>query len=89
MRINFFIYLLRTFPPHLGSFFVLFLLSLRFGQIPSGLLQVILPRPRIGMLSLVTVSPEEGQREFGQNVVKEETTQKNYQDEGEKSAINK
>ena len=36
---------------------MLFLLSLRFGQIPSGLLQVILPRPRIGMLSLVTVSP--------------------------------
>ena len=32
-RINFFIYLLRTFCPHLGSFFVLFLLSLRFGQI--------------------------------------------------------
>ena len=26
-------YLLRTFCPHLGSFFVLFLLSLRFGQI--------------------------------------------------------
>ena len=36
---------------------MLFLLSLRFGQIPSGLLQVILPRPRTGMLSLVTVSP--------------------------------
>ena len=35
LRINF--YLLRTFSPHLGSFFcvcVLFLLSLRFGQIP-------------------------------------------------------
>ena len=42
-------------------------------------------------LSEVAVkSPEEGQREFGRNVVKEETTQKkNYQDEGEKSAINK
>ena len=31
LRINF--YLLRTFFPHLGSFFVLLLLSLRFGQI--------------------------------------------------------
>ena len=42
---------MRTFHPHLGSFFfVLFLLSLRFGQIPSGLLQVILPRPWIGMV---------------------------------------
>ena len=38
--------------------FVLFLLSLSFGQnFTYGLLQVILPRPRIGMLSLVTVSP--------------------------------
>ena len=58
LRINF--YLLPTFCPHLGRLFlcVLFLLSLRFGQIsPSGLLQVILPRPRIGMLNLVTVSP--------------------------------
>ncbi len=27
--------------------------------------------------------------EFGRNVVKEETTQKNYQDEDKKSAINK
>ena len=35
LRINF--YLLRTFCPHLGSFFfcMLFLLSLRFGQISS------------------------------------------------------
>ena len=40
-----FIYLLRTFPPHLGSFLCCFFF------------QVILPRPRIGMLSLVTVSP--------------------------------
>ena len=54
-----FIYLfIADFSPLiLVVFFVLFLLSLRFGQIPSGLLQVILPRPRIGMLSLVTVSP--------------------------------
>ena len=55
-RINFLFILLRTFPPHLGSFLCCFF-SLRFGQIPSGLLQVILPRPQIGMLSLVTVSP--------------------------------
>ena len=55
-RINF--YLLRTFCPHLGSFFVLFLLSLRFGQIsPLAFFRWFLPRPRIGMLSLVTVSP--------------------------------
>ena len=52
-------------------------------------------------LSEVAVkSPEEGQREFGRNVVKEETThtkkkkkktkkKKHYQDEGEKSAINR
>ena len=34
LRIDFLnIYLLRNFCPHLGSFFVLFLLSLRFGQI--------------------------------------------------------
>ena len=36
--------------------FVLFLLSLRFGQISSPS-SGDLPRPRIGMLSLVTVSP--------------------------------
>ena len=57
-RINFF-YLLRTFCPHLGKFFfVLFLLSLRFGQIsPLAFFRWFLPRPRIGMMSLVTVSP--------------------------------
>ena len=39
-------------------FFVLFLLSLRFGQIsPLAFFRWFLPRPRIGMLSLVTVSP--------------------------------
>ena len=62
--INFF-YLLRTFCPRLGSFFllfvfvcVLFLLSLRFGQIsPLAFFRWFLPRPRIRMLSLVTVSP--------------------------------
>ena len=58
MRINF--YLLQTFCPYLGSFFfvcVVFL-SLRFGQnFSSRLLQVILPWPRIGMITLVTVFP--------------------------------
>ena len=38
--------------------FVLFLLSLRFGQIsPLAFFRWFLPRPRIGMMSLVTVSP--------------------------------
>ena len=60
MRINF--YLLRTFCSHLGRlffFFALFLLSLRFGQIsPLAFFRwFFLPRPRIGMMSLVTVSP--------------------------------
>ena len=42
------------------------------------------------MLSNKKRSPEEGQRwKFGRNVVKEETTQINYQDEDKKSAINK
>ena len=51
--------LLQTFCPHLGSFFfMLFLLSLRFGQIsPLAFFRWFLPRPRIGMLILVTVSP--------------------------------
>ena len=53
-RINF--YLLRTFVLILVDFFVLFLLSLHFGQI-SPLKSGDLPRPRIGMMSLVTVSP--------------------------------
>ena len=49
--------LLRTFFLILVVF-VLFLLSLRFGQIsPLAFLRWFLPRPRIGMLSLVTVSP--------------------------------
>ena len=57
LRINF--YLLRTFCPHLGRFFcVLFLLSQRFGQIsPLALFRWFLPRPRIGMMNLVTVFP--------------------------------
>ena len=39
-------------------FFVLFLLSLRFGQIsPLAFFRWFLPRPRIRMMSLVTVSP--------------------------------
>ena len=49
---------MQTFCPHLGSFFVLFLLSLRFGQIsPLAFFRWFLPWPRIGMMSLVTVSP--------------------------------
>ena len=55
LRINF--YLLRTFPPHLGSFCVVSSFTTFRPHFTSGLLQVILPRPRIGMLSLVTVSP--------------------------------
>ena len=51
-------YLLWTFYPHLGSFFALFLLSLRFGQIsPLAFFWWFLPRPQIGMLSFATVSP--------------------------------
>ena len=55
LRINF--YLLRTFPPHLGSFCVVSSFTTFRPNFTSGLLQVILPRPRIGMLSLVTISP--------------------------------
>ena len=55
LRINF--YLLRTFFPHLGNFCVVSSFSTFRPNFTSGLLQVILPRPRIGMLSLVTVSP--------------------------------
>ena len=55
MRINF--YLLRTFCPHLGSFCVVSSFTTFLPNFTSGLLQVILPRPRIGMLSLVTVFP--------------------------------
>ena len=56
-RINF--YLLRTFCPHLGSFFFLccffsHYVSAKFHLWPSS---GDLPRPRIGMLSLVTISP--------------------------------
>ena len=50
-------YLLRTFSPHLGSFCVVSSFTTFQPHFTSGLLQVILPRPRIGMLSLVTVSP--------------------------------
>ena len=58
LRINF--YLLRTFCPHLGSFFVcvccffFHYVSAKFHLWPSS---GDFPRPRIGMLSLVTVSP--------------------------------
>ena len=53
--INF--YLLRTFCPQLGSFLCCFFfhyISAKFHHWPSS---GDLPRPRIGMLSLVTVSP--------------------------------
>ena len=55
VRINF--YLLQTFCPHLGSFLCCFFfhfVSAKFHLWPSS---GDLPRPRIGMLSLVTVSP--------------------------------
>ena len=55
LRINF--YLLRTFCPHLGSFLCCFFfhyVSAKFHLWPSS---GDLPRPRIGLLSLVTVSP--------------------------------
>ena len=57
LRINF--YLLRTFSPHLGIFFFLYCFFFHYvsAKFHSGLLQVILPRPRIGMMSLVTVFP--------------------------------
>ena len=54
LRIN--CYLLRTFCPHLGSFLCCFFfhyVSAKFHLWPSS---GDLPRPRIGMLSLVTVS---------------------------------
>ena len=49
-----FFYLLRTFCPHLGSFCVVSSFTMFRPNFTSGLLQVIY---RIGMLSLVTVSP--------------------------------
>ena len=56
LRINF--YLLRTFCPHLGRFFLccffFHYVSAKFHLRPSS---GDLPRPRIGMLILVTVSP--------------------------------
>ena len=55
LRIDF--YSLRTFCPHLGSFCVVSSFTTLRPNFTSGLLQVILPRPRIGMLSLTTVSP--------------------------------
>ena len=54
-RINF--HLLWTFCPHLGSFCVVSSFTTFRPNFTSGLLQVILPRPQIGMLSLVTISP--------------------------------
>ena len=56
----YFINLLRIFCPHLGSFFFLccfffHYVSAKFHLWPSS--GDFLPRPRIGMMSLVTVSP--------------------------------
>ena len=45
------------FSPHLGNLCVVSSFTTFRPNFTSGLLQVILPRPRIGMLSLVTVSP--------------------------------
>ena len=50
-------YLLRTFCPHLSSFCVASSFTTFVPNFTSGLLQVILPRPRIGRLSLVTAFP--------------------------------
>ena len=48
---------LRTICPHLGIFYVVSFFTTFRPNFTSGLLQMILPRPRIGMLSLVPVSP--------------------------------
>ena len=53
-KINF--YFLGTFCRHLCSFCVVFSFTTFRSNFTSGLLQVILPRLRIGMPSLVTVS---------------------------------
>ena len=89
-----FIYLLRTFPPHLGIFFFCVVSSFTTWCDRQQLWKAVITGDTVTRLSIPIrgrgKSPEEGQREFGRNVVKEETTQKkNYQDEGEKSAINK
>ena len=79
LRINF--DLLRTFCPHLGSFFFLCFffhyVSAKFHLWPSSGDFYAIRRTEV---------------KFGRNVVKEETThkkQKKYQDEDKKSAINK
>ena len=54
---SYFFYSLRTFCPHLGSFCVVSSFTMFRPNFTSGLLQVILPRPWIGLLSLVTVFP--------------------------------
>ena len=56
VRINF--YLLRTFSPHLGSFFCVVSPFTTFRpNFTSGLLQMILQWPRIGIMCLVAVFP--------------------------------
>ena len=94
--INF--YLLQTFCPHLGRFFLccffFHYVSAKFHLWPSS---GDLPWPQIRMLSLVTISPVITafnscclSHHIDRNIVKEETTQKkNYQDKDKKSAINK
>ena len=52
MRINFFLFIADFFCPHLGSCFFFHYVSAKFHLWPSS---GDLPRPRIGMLSLVTV----------------------------------
>ena len=48
---------MRTFCPHLSSFCAVSSFTTFRPNFTSGLLQMILPGPRIGMLILVTVSP--------------------------------
>ena len=60
LRINF--YLLRTFCPHLGSFFLVYFVCCFFFHYVSAKFHLWLssgdlPRPRIGMMYLVTVFP--------------------------------
>ena len=56
-NLRFIFYLFRTFCPHLGNFCVVSSFTTFRPNFTAGLLRVILPWPRIGMMSLVTVSP--------------------------------
>ena len=74
-RINYlFIYLLRTFPPHLGSFFCV-VSSFTRRAIKDGVRgTAVITGDTVTRLSIPIrgrgKSPEEGQREFGRNVCK-------------------